>query len=147
MSTCVTRSSSSAPTPLDLSVDDEWHFSRVTAEAGAAALGHAVREALDASNRIAAGELSDSGPFKPVLKAWGLRTCGQFTVGAREVAVDFEGEGDLDGLGVLRVTPTRNLGPRGGFEEAIDLTRIVDHSTADAVGSAVAEVMAQSEGW
>jgi CDI immunity protein len=115
------------------------HFSRVPCDAEATELGHAVLEALDASNRITLRDVdASSNSFAPVLAELGLRNFAQYMKGAVSVSVKL---GDDD---ILRITPMRNGGAREGFVYITDKVRVVEDRSVEALGIAVQDAMAES---
>jgi hypothetical protein len=65
--------------------------------------------------------------FHPFLKAAGVRTLTAFMADARQVSIDAAADR-------LMLTPGRNLGRKGGFEESID--RAVSLRADDLEGAA-----------
>jgi hypothetical protein len=114
------------------------HFSRVP-EGAVSELGQRLLAALDASNRITLTDVDASADsFAPALDALGLKSYAQYMKGAISVSLE------IDNDDVLRITPMRNGGAAEGFVEINERSRPLEDRSADSVGAAVEEAMAQA---
>lgn len=108
--------------PLDSSVDD---------------LEVQLAASLRESDRILAHPAQSEwkGSFDPFLKAAGVRSFRSFMQNARMLMVDQNEDG-------VTITPTRNLGARGGFEELLS-ERVALPNNERAVAEAVLGLLRQ----
>jgi hypothetical protein len=116
------------------------HFQVVPLSAPASMLGHVILDAIEASNTLPFPQ-SNPGtkPIDPVLDALGVRSYAQYMKGTRGVTVR------MDDDDVLRITPQRNEGARGGFVPITDKQTVVEDRSADAIGDAIEVAMGQAE--
>ncbi len=94
-------------------------------------------ETLNASEEGVPHPTNWSGLLAPLLEIAGVKAWSTFTKGAK--SLDLEAEG-----GRLKVVPTRNLGPREGFEalpeQTVELPLL---SPPDKIGESLDEAMAR----
>ena len=103
-----------------------------------AEVGRAIRECLVASRVGIPHPSSFPNLFGPVLALAGVKSYGAFAKLAKCVEVT-----TVDGVAVT-LTPTRNLGARGGFTDLIDKATM-EHGPDVALGRAAMAAMAASE--
>jgi len=96
-----------------------------------------LAESLRASDRILAHPAQSEwkGSFDPFLKAAGVRSFRSFMQNARMLMVDQDENG-------VTITPTRNLGAKGGFEELLN-EQVALPNNVLAVAEAVLRVLKQ----
>lgn len=101
-------------------------------------VGGAIRECLAASRVDIPHPTTFPNTFGPVLALAGAKSYSAFTKLAKCVHID-----TADGIAVT-LTPTRNLGPRGGFTHLTDKAVII-LGPDDVLGRAVLEAIAASD--
>jgi hypothetical protein len=95
----------------------------------ATSLGQALLSALRASKQSVPHPTDWTGHFQPVLKAAAAKSRKSFMASAKHVAVEME-------AGRLTLRPSRNLGPRAGFEGCKE-ARAADAEVPEMAGEAL----------
>lgn len=117
------------------------YFMRLPVDVEAEVLGDVVTVALDQSNRLAIPDVKAGAadPFAAMLMALGLKTNTAYMRGTRSAGAR------LGDDGILKVTPERNEGARGGFVPIVEKARSIEDLSPASVGRAVQQAMLEAE--
>jgi hypothetical protein len=114
-------------------------FLRIEPDGSPARKGEAAVEALRASQDGVPHPTNWNGLLTPLLELAGVKSWSTFMKGAKSLGLEVEGDG-------LKMVPTRNLGPKEGFEAVPEQTvEIPFSSSPDQVGMALDEAMARCQ--
>jgi hypothetical protein len=113
-------------------------FTVLEGSSGAAQLGAVVRDAIASSRAKTVPVSLESGEgFRSMLRALQVKSVLAYNVGVRSVGISAEGR-------VVRIEPTRNLGPRNGFEPISEHEVTLDTPEPSDLGNAVFAALADS---
>lgn len=101
-------------------------------------LGAAARAAIEGSRQGVPHPATWKGLFDPVLRLAGVKSWATFVKGARLVRLEQE-------VGEVRLMPTRNVGPKEGFEDRPSAISVIPQgATAGAIGAGVRDALARA---